>query len=213
MPIQDFYAEQPVLADYQLLGAAAGQTATGLLFDKAGNCIGTDTLTVGATELAADADSIWTTAAFDNNAVCFLPTSISGSIYALPGIVGVVSSTLKEQTLAVGLPLGRPSPAVWDLAASLVAALVVPPAITPYRFIVDATDELLISASARKLWGGKVFNLTAAPVYVKFYDKATAPTSADTPIWSIECPANSTSSLGAEDGRSIPSSAPRDEVE
>ena len=72
-----------------------------------------------------------------------------------------------------------------------------PPAILCYSFIPDATDELLISASARKLWGVDVFSIDATPVYVKLYDKATAASEADTPIHRTGVPANATSTLGA----------------
>jgi len=66
-----------------------------------------------------------------------------------------------------------------------------------YSFLCDATDELLISASARKLYGIEVFSISAAPVYAKLYDKATAPASTDTPVKRTGVPANSTSTLGA----------------
>jgi hypothetical protein len=61
----------------------------------------------------------------------------------------------------------------------------------------DATDQRLIVAGAGLLWGVDVFTIEAAPVYVKVYDKATAPASTDTPIHRTGCPANSTATLGA----------------
>jgi len=78
-----------------------------------------------------------------------------------------------------------------------------PPAIQCYSFIADATDELLISSTARKLWGVDVFSLDATPVYVKLYDKATAPDENDTPIHRTGVPANSTASLGAGNNKGI----------
>lgn len=75
---------------------------------------------------------------------------------------------------------------------------------TPYHLIADGTDELLISASARRLTAAQIFSLNDAPVYAKFYDKATAPSESDTPIWVVGSPANSTAANGAGNSPSFP---------
>lgn len=71
------------------------------------------------------------------------------------------------------------------------------PGVSNHFFIPDATDENLISASARKVYGIQIFHIDATPVYVKLYDKATAASEADTPIYSIGVPANSTAANGS----------------
>ena len=84
-----------------------------------------------------------------------------------------------------------------QLITSGIPATTTPPAVQCYTFIPDGTDELLIDATARKLWGVDVFTIDATPVYVKLYDKATAASEADTPIHRTGVPANATSTLGA----------------
>lgn len=78
-----------------------------------------------------------------------------------------------------------------------ITATVTPPAVQLHTMICDTTNENLISASARKLWGIEVFSLDATPVYVKLYDKATAPSESDTPIYRSGTPSNATAANGA----------------
>lgn len=66
-----------------------------------------------------------------------------------------------------------------------------------YSFIPDGTDELLISADARRLWGVDAFTTDATPIYVKLYDKVTAASESDTPVHRTGVPANATAALGA----------------
>jgi len=72
-----------------------------------------------------------------------------------------------------------------------------------YSFIPDGTDELLISADARFIWGVDVFTIDATPVYVKLYDKATAPAETDTPVHRTGVPANSTAANGAGNNKGV----------
>lgn len=88
------------------------------------------------------------------------------------------------------------------LASGIVSA---EPASTPYHLVADGTDELLISASARRLTAAHIFSLNDAPVFAKFYDKATAPSEADTPIWVCSSPANATAANGAGNNDNLPS--------
>lgn len=73
-----------------------------------------------------------------------------------------------------------------------------------YFIVCDTTNENLISASARRLLGFDVSSLDATPVYIKFYDKATAPNSSDTPIFAIGLPANSTAANGSVISKTFP---------
>lgn len=81
------------------------------------------------------------------------------------------------------------------------------PALNPvqcFSFIPDGTDELLISASARKFYGMAGFTIDATPVYLKAYDKATAASESDSPIDRCGVPANSSATLGAGNNRIVP---------
>jgi len=103
---------------------------------------------------------------------------------------GSLRATLFEEPIGALLLMQK-------LKDSGLATTNTPPAINVYRFIPDGTDELLIDATARKYWGARVFTLDATPVYVKTYDKATAPSESDTPISGVESPANATAANGA----------------
>lgn len=70
-------------------------------------------------------------------------------------------------------------------------------ALETYHFIPDGTDELLISASARRFYGMRAGTIDATPVYHRVYDKATAPAESDTPFDTLMVPANSTATLAS----------------
>jgi hypothetical protein len=70
---------------------------------------------------------------------------------------------------------------------------------TPYKYFAAASanqDSQSVKGSAGQLYGYDLFNANAALRYVKIYDKATAPTSADTPKLVIMVP-GSTAGAGA----------------
>ncbi len=56
---------------------------------------------------------------------------------------------------------------------------------------VQATN---VKASAGKIYGVSFTNISATPVYLRLYDKATAPASTDTPIWRGVVPGNTAGS-------------------
>lgn len=130
-----------------------------------------------------------------------------GNAFAAVAPTATVSTTQSPSvpvfTLGNGqIPLGV---ANWQSDAALlrmVALLsggvtVAPPSVQVYTFLSDGTDELLISATARKCYGLYVFHVDATPVHIKLYDKATAPDENDTPIFPHGVLANSTAALGA----------------
>jgi hypothetical protein len=64
---------------------------------------------------------------------------------------------------------------------------------TPYSYISAGSsnqDSQVVKGSAGQLYGYALFNTTASVRYVKIYDKATGPTSADTPKRRIMLPAS-----------------------
>lgn len=63
---------------------------------------------------------------------------------------------------------------------------------TPYSYIAAASsnqDSQVVKNTAGQVYGWQLFNMSAATRYVKIYDKATAATSADTPIKRFMVPA------------------------
>lgn len=68
----------------------------------------------------------------------------------------------------------------------------------PTSLIAAASDNAtLVRGGRARLCYSCAFNLNDAPVYIKWYDKATAPTSSDTPVLVQGVPSQSTSTLGA----------------
>jgi hypothetical protein len=64
-------------------------------------------------------------------------------------------------------------------------------AATPYHLISAATvNATNVKGSAGTIWGLDFANTNAAVRFIKLYDKATAPASTDTPVKTIEVPAN-----------------------
>ncbi len=71
---------------------------------------------------------------------------------------------------------------------------------TPYvlQQSANSNNSTSVQASASTLYGLEAFNLAAYPVYIKFFNKASAPTpGSDTVVKSIMVPANSTAANGA----------------
>lgn len=78
---------------------------------------------------------------------------------------------------------------------------------TPAKLISAATTNATsVKASAGTLFFCSATNNGAAPAYVKWYNKASAPTvGTDTPILVFELPANSTPANGAGSNLALPS--------
>lgn len=64
--------------------------------------------------------------------------------------------------------------------------------VTPYRVNSIATvNATSVKGAAGLLRSLDLFNTAAYTVYCKFYNKSTAPSSSDTPVWTIPIPAGS----------------------
>lgn len=61
----------------------------------------------------------------------------------------------------------------------------------PYRNLNLGTTGVVVAAGVVKLAGWHVANQAVAVRYLKFYDKATAPTNSDTPVLTLALPASS----------------------
>ncbi len=69
-----------------------------------------------------------------------------------------------------------------------------------YRNLDLKTTGQVIKASAGQVGGWYLANNAGAARFVKLYDKATAPTEADTPLLTIQLPANGAANLLAVAG-------------
>jgi len=58
----------------------------------------------------------------------------------------------------------------------------------PYYSLDVNVTGLVVKASPGRVYGWHIASKNAAATYVKFYDKATAPTQADTPKFVIQVP-------------------------
>lgn len=64
---------------------------------------------------------------------------------------------------------------------------------TPYHLVsAGSGDATVVRAAPARLCSIQAFNKNAAQAYVKIYDKATAPTSSDTPVKVLMVPGATT---------------------
>jgi hypothetical protein len=62
---------------------------------------------------------------------------------------------------------------------------------TPYKHISTADDnDNVVKASAGRIYGWSLTNVSANECYVKFYNQATAPANTDTPVLTVLVPGN-----------------------
>lgn len=89
------------------------------------------------------------------------------------------------------------------LAPSIARAQAV---LTPYHLVNANTDNsTLVATGARALFSVQSSGIGSAPAYLKFYDKATAPTcGTDVPKKVIQIPAAVTAANGAGAAAAIP---------
>jgi hypothetical protein len=102
------------------------------------------------------------------------------------------------------------------IIAALLAALAFTPAFgqpaqrtggaSMFRLVAANTNNsTLIAAGQRTLYSAQLGGIGAAPAYVKFYDKATAPTcGTDTPVKVLIIPAAATAANGNANNAVIP---------
>lgn len=58
------------------------------------------------------------------------------------------------------------------------------------------TNSTLLKSTPGNIYGGTISNMTAGALFIKFYDKATAPTvGTDSPVMTVAIQANTTSQL------------------
>lgn len=66
---------------------------------------------------------------------------------------------------------------------------------SPYRSLSLLATGLVVKATAGRIYGWHLSNSGAAAAFVKFYDKATAATQADTPVLTVRLAAGAGSTL------------------
>jgi hypothetical protein len=72
--------------------------------------------------------------------------------------------------------------------------------LSTYRNLSLSTTGQVVKSSPAQLYGYYFYNNAAATRYVKLYDKATAPTNADTPILTIALPAGAAANVFSDVG-------------
>ena len=70
--------------------------------------------------------------------------------------------------------------------------------VSRYRNLGAGVTGAVVKASAGHLHNMVVSNVGAATVFVKLYDKATAPLATDTPVYTVGIPAGWVQPLGTE---------------
>lgn len=68
--------------------------------------------------------------------------------------------------------------------------------VAPYRNLDLGVTGQIVKATPGQVYGYYVANLSASWRYLKWYDKATAPTQADTPVFTYPLPPNSAGHRG-----------------
>src|SRR6185437_1283442 len=72
---------------------------------------------------------------------------------------------------------------------------------TKYLVSAATTNSTLVKNSKGQVYGWSIYNKSAATVFVKLYNKATAPTiGTDTPVFTIPVPAGSSAVLASDVG-------------
>lgn len=69
--------------------------------------------------------------------------------------------------------------------------------VTPYKNLDVDENGVVVASAPRKIRYFYVYNTAVTEVYLKVYDKATAPTNADTPIHTFPIPARAGAVLNA----------------
>jgi len=120
----------------------------------------------------------------------------SGSVYLTASLAAYAPSLNTNTPSAVtatisGAPvLGAGTAVIGQTLPTVSATLASGPTLLIARVATAATtNDTLVRAGVARLVGGRLVNTSAAVRFVKLYAKATAPTSADTPIMTIPIPA------------------------
>lgn len=111
--------------------------------------------------------------------------------------VRVITTAYTSGTIVVSTRLTQGAPSMVSVVGtSLVSGsvTVTPASGTSYNLVTAATtNAAVVKASAGSLYELAVSNLTASAIYVKFYNKASAPTvGTDVPVLTIPVVANAT---------------------
>jgi len=109
------------------------------------------------------------------------------------GVIGGYSSADAEDAASPTLIVARFDPTTRRLLVDSTLALVSSTSggLDIYRNLDLSVTGQVIKASAGQVYGWYLFNNASSVRYLKIYNKATAPTQADTPVMTIPIPATS----------------------
>lgn len=112
-------------------------------------------------------------------------------------VTGTVTSNIGTGSIAAG------TNAIGDVGIQYRANAT--GAATTHKFAAAASvNNVLILTGARRLIGWSLTNTTASFKYFRFYNKATAPTSGESPTFMVGLPPNSTTTYNLPGGMSLP---------
>lgn len=126
--------------------------------------------------------------------------TVNFAAFELVAVTPVVVENASQVGAGAAMPvqvMGGSALATQPVSGSLTSAGTTtntPAAPTNYNVVSAAsTNAAVVKATAGSLYEVTVSNVTATPIYVKFYNKATAPTvGTDVPILTLPVPANTT---------------------
>ena len=122
-----------------------------------------------------------------------VPVAIASNQSGVP-----VTGTFWQATQPVSLASLPALAAGTNAIGSVTVARATTGGATPYHYVAAAganQDSQSVKGSAGTLYGVQLGNVAAAARFVKLYDKATAPTSADTPVKTLIAPASGGSNV------------------
>lgn len=156
-----------------------------------GTIDGTNYVTFGATPQFLNLNTGAYTATI--TAVGVYQTSVNGlvgskiTMTAYTSGAAIVSTSITSPPAMVALDAAIPAGGNTIGGVNIIA---MPVGVGLINGIASTTNATVVKASAGNVYQVDVTNLTAGPVYVKFYNKASAPTvGTDTPVLTIPVPA------------------------
>lgn len=175
-------------------------TYTGALSIQ-GTLDGTNWVTLGGAALIVNLATSATAATIASAATGLYQTGISGlatiRVTALAAVTGTATLTLRatdgNAQVAIDAAIPAGSNSIGSVTVASGAIVNTPTTPSAYNAVATAsTNAAVIKASAGTLHELTITNTTAAIIWIKLYNKATAPTvGTDVPVYAFSVPANS----------------------
>lgn len=198
---KSFQGQRATISDVRLLGVSASVTVKGYFVNGAGRRVG---VSFSGTALQADGVNAPRTLAtiagvtLDSEATGAIITYLSGEAYVDSYPAGGTDDFKANYASYPYLRAGKRRITFGRVDTPFVEKE--PGGWLPYSNNDLGTTGQVVKSSPGSLYQGSLTNNATSTRYVKFYNKATAPSSADTPVWRIAVPPLSTVPLTLGDG-------------